>query len=74
MQVEALWESMRGGEGGKKKQGLRDPGSTAVGEPQGSKLAAGINWGSLCRPVRKAAAPEDRNRVCTYAQGAPSLL
>ena len=67
MQVEALWESMSGG-GGKQKQGFGDSGSTAVGEPQGSKPAAGINWGSLCRPIRRAAAPKDKKRVCTHAQ------
>ena len=74
MQVEALWESMSRGGGGKQKQGLEDPESTAVGEPQGSKPAAGINWGSLCRPIRKAAAPEDMNRVCSYAQADLFLL
>ena len=47
---------------------MDDAGSTTVAEPQSSKPAAGINWGSLCRPIRKAAASEDKNRVRTYAQ------
>ena len=56
------------GAGRPQKQGLGVPGSTAVGELQGSKPAAGISWGSLCRPIRRAAALEDKNRVRTYAQ------
>lgn len=62
MQTDALWASLNGG-GTSQTEALKEQSGTAAARPQGSKPTASMNWSSLCRPVAKPAAAQDRNRV-----------
>jgi len=62
VQTDALWASLSGG-GKSQNVGTKEHNATAEAKTADSRPSTGIKWGSLCRPIAKAAVPGDKNRV-----------